>query len=112
MDVLTDRINDVVIAEVRGSVDGTNATEFETALSDAVSENDRGMIIDLGQLTYISSAGLRVILLTAKAMRRHKGKLAMCSLQTPIGDVFNISGFDKIIPVYGARAAALDSFES
>ena len=112
MDVLTDRINDVVIAEARGSVDGTNAAAFEKALSDAVSENDRAMIIDLGQLTYISSAGLRVILLTAKAMQRHNGKLAMCSLQAPIRKVFDISGFDKIIPVHESRAAALDSFGS
>ena len=110
MDILTDRIDDVLIAEARGSVDGTNAAEFEKTLSDAVSENDRAMIIDLEQLTYISSAGLRVILLIAKAMRRHNGKLAMCSLQGPIREVFHISGFDKIIPVHGSRAAALDSF--
>ncbi len=112
MDVLTDRINDVVVAKARGSVDGTNATEFEKALSAAVSENDRAMVIDLEQLSHISSAGLRIILLIAKAMRRHDGKLAMCSPQAPIREMFHISGFDKIIPVHGSRAAALDSLGS
>ena len=112
MDIVTDRINDVLIAEARGRVDGTNAAAFEEALSNAVSQHDRAMIIDLEKLTYISSAGLRVILLIAKTMRRHNGKLAMCSLQTPIREVSQISGFDKIIPVHGSRAAALDSFGS
>ena len=112
MDVLTGRTNDVVIAVTRGSVDGTNAAEFQKALTDAVFENDRARIVDPGQLAYISSAGLGVILLIAKAMRRHNGMLALCSLQAPIRDVFNISGFDKIIPVHGSRAATLDSFGS
>ena len=51
------------------------------------------------QLTYISSAGLRVILLIAKALERQNVKFGVCSLSDPIREIFDISGFDKVVKV-------------
>ena len=49
-----------------GRVDGTNATEFQDAMKSEIVDSDRAVILDLENLTYISSAGLRVVLLIAK----------------------------------------------
>lgn len=107
MELVTDRVNGVLVAEAWYRVDGTNAREFEDALKKAINDDDQGMIVDCEHLSYISSAGLRAILLTAKTLKRQKMQFAICFLADPIREVFEISGFDKIIAIYGSRADAL-----
>ena len=106
------REDGILIAVADGRVDGANAQEFQGELTDAIEADDRGLVLDLGQITYISSAGLRVILLTAKALNRQDAELAVCSLTDSVREVFEISGFDKIIPVRASQPDAIASFKS
>ena len=98
MKVTIEREGETLVAMAEDRVDGTNASEFQQALEAAISESDRIVILDCEQLSYISSAGLRVVLLTARALQRQNSKFAVCSLSEQIREVFEISGFDKIIP--------------
>ena len=107
-----ERSDGILVAMAEGRVDGANAQEFQGELTDAIEPSDRAVILDLGGITYISSAGLRVILLTARALRRQNAELAVCSLSDSIREVFEISGFDKIIPVQDSRPDAIASFEA
>ena len=110
--VTIERDGDTLVAMAEDRVDGTNASEFQQALEAAISDADRIVILDCDQLSYISSAGLRVILLTARALQRQNSKFAVCSLSEQIREVFEISGFDKIIPVHATRADALGALSS
>ena len=112
MKVTIERDGDTLVAMAEDRVDGTNASEFQQALEAAISDADRIVILDCDQLSYISSAGLRVILLTARALQRQNSKFAVCSLSEQIREVFEISGFDKIIPVHETRADALGALSS
>ena len=67
------------------------------------------MVVDLAGLSYISSAGLRAVLLTAKSLSRRSAKFALCSPSKPIREVFEISGFDKIIDIHDTREAAVSA---
>jgi anti-anti-sigma factor len=107
MQINLERKNGTLITKVEGRIDGGNAREFENALSAAIRDDDRSLILDLEDLSYISSAGLRVILLIAKTLRKRDAEFVLCSLSDPIREVFKISGFDKIIPVHGTRPEAL-----
>ena len=107
-----ERSDGILIAMAEGRVDGANAQEFQGALTDAIEPSDRAVILDLGEITYISSAGLRVILLTARALRRQNAELAVYSLSASIREVFEISGFDKIIPVRDSRPDAIASLNA
>ena len=107
MAISIERDNGTLIAKAEGRLDGTNAQEFEAELTNAIADTDRVVVLDLEQLSYISSAGLRVILLTAKALQRQDAELAVCSLSDPIREVFAISGFDKIITVRDSQAEAI-----
>lgn len=109
MDIETERNNGILIAKAQGRIDGVNARDFEEAMKAAISSDDSTVVIDLEGLSYISSAGLRVILLIAKALRKRNAELILCSLSDPIREVFEISGFDKIIPVHASREQALAS---
>lgn len=106
MEIKTQRENRILIANVNGRVDSANAREFENVLSSAISDDDTRVIVDFGGLSYISSSGLRVILLVAKSLRNRNAEFALCSLSSHIGEVFKISGFDKIISIYDSQAEA------
>ena len=107
MAITTEREGATLIAMAADRVDGANARELQSDLEDAIQESDRTVILDLQQVVYISSAGLRVILLTAKALQRQQAKFAVCSLSESVREIFEISGFDKIIPVHTDRAEAI-----
>ena len=107
MQVCTERNESMIIASVMDRIDGTNAQEFQQSLLASIDSSVTGMVLDLSELSYISSAGLRVILLVAKALTRHNARLVACSLSDPIREVFEISGFDKIITTLPSRADAI-----
>ena len=109
VNVTTERIDDVLSADVEGRIDGSNVVQFEEAVRTAIEDSDRAVIMDLEKLVYISSAGLRAILLTAKSLQNRDAKLLLCSLSDRIREVFEISGFDKILPIHPSKAEALDS---
>ena len=111
MEVSTERQGDTLIAKAEGRVDGANAREFQAALDAAVNDNERAVILDMENLSYISSAGLRVILLTAKTLQNQKAKFAVCALSGPIQEVFEISGFDKIITIHASQVDALNALK-
>ena len=109
MEINTERDGATLIARTVGRVDGTNAAEFQDALKNVIAPEDQAVILDFEDLSYISSAGLRVILLTAKDMRTANVKLAVCSPSQSVRDVFVISGFDQIFDVHDSRQAALSA---
>lgn len=107
MEVHTEREDGALIARVVGRVDGHNAREFESALHATLGQNDRALILDMQSLSYISSAGLRVILMAAKRLQSRGGSFSVCSLSDSIDEVFEISGFNRIIPTHATRSEAL-----
>ena len=110
MEIALKQEDGTLVAQVEGRIDGNTAREFEDAVKSAV-DNDVGcLVIDLASLDYISSAGLRALLLIAKEMWKKEAKFALCSLSKPVSEVVELSGFDKIIPVHPSQAEALASF--
>ena len=107
LNISTERQGGALIAVAEGRVDGANALEFHEALEAAINPDDTGMVLDFEGISYISSAGLRVVLLVAKTLQKQSAKMAVCSLSESIREIFEISGFDKIIPVHGSRSDAL-----
>ena len=107
MDIGLERQEGALVAKPEGRIDGINASDFEKALRDAIDEEGGSLVVDLAGLTYISSAGLRAILLIAKLLAQRNAKFGLCSLSDPIREVFEISGFDKIVSIHGSRTEAL-----
>ena len=105
----TKREKGILTVKVRGRVDGANASDFQKEVRDSFSDKDKVVLLDMEKLSYISSAGLRVILMIAKALEERKATFMIYSLTEPIREVFGISGFDKIIKVRESRDQALAS---
>ena len=96
-----------LVVAVEGRIDGANAMEFHDAVSDSLGDNSGPLLIDFENLSYISSAGLRVVLSLAKALRQRAGRFAVCSLSGVIAQIFQTSGFDQIISTHATREDAL-----
>ena len=110
MHVATKRKDGVLTVTLDGRLDGANVTAFQEELGAAIDEKDRAVLIDCEKLKYINSAGLRIVLLTAKALVNQNAKFALCSMSDPVRSVFQISGFDQIVSIQSSRADALASF--
>ena len=95
------------IARLEGRIDSTNCAEFEAQLQAGADADATLMLLDFGEVSFISSAGLRVVLKLAKQLRSRGARLGLCSLSTPIQQVLAVTGFDRILPIYGSRAEAL-----
>lgn len=112
MKVVVERQNGVLSARVSGRVDSTNARDFEEAIRTAIEDDDRAVVMDFENLAYISSAGLRAVLMTAKNQWRRDAKFALCSLPDLVREVFEVSGFDKIITIHPGMDEARSALES
>jgi stage II sporulation protein AA (anti-sigma F factor antagonist) len=106
MDIVRDKDGDVAIFRLSGRLDSNAAASAEADLGAAVTGTPR-LAIDLSGLDYISSAGLRVILVLARKVQQAAGKMALYGLQPSVRQVFTVSGFDTIISIQPDAAAAL-----
>lgn len=109
MDVTTERHENVLSIGVKGRLDWSTSDAFKAAIKDAVDETDRALIMDFGELDFIGSAGLRVILLTAKTLLEREAKLVLCGLSDPVRGVFRVTGFEQLLPIHETLAQALES---
>ena len=107
MEIKTEQKGGVVVALTEDRVDGSNAREFQEALQAVIEDAESALVLDMERLTYISSAGLRVILLVARTLQRKSTKFAVCSLSDSVREVFEISGFDKIVETHATQADAI-----
>ncbi|MDE0093989.1 MAG: STAS domain-containing protein [Gammaproteobacteria bacterium] len=101
------RNNGVLTSSVSGRIDGMTATEFEENVRGEVAETDTGVIIDLSGVTYLSSAGLRSMLLIAKMLNKLGSAFVLCSVPNTILEIIKIAGFDRIINVVETHADAI-----
>ena len=102
-----DREAGVLIASLEGRVDSSNNLALRQALESGIPSGVRAFLLDLRGLSYMSSAGLSVLLVMARKFRGPGKAIGMCGLSGTIAAVVSLSGFDRIIPVYETREEAL-----
>lgn len=107
MEIIKSEDNGVAILELKGRMDAVTSPEAEKALRELFDGGSAKLLIDLKNLEYISSAGLRVLLVAAKTIQQKSGKLALASLTDVVKEVFEISGFSSIFKLFASRDDAL-----
>ena len=107
MEITERRTADVVTLSLSGKLDTTTAKTFEAKILALIESGDRRFVVDLAQLEYVSSAGLRVFILAAKRLNSANGKIVLCALKDPVKEVFDIAGFLSVFSIYGSHDEAL-----
>ena len=88
------------VVGLKGRLDALTAVELEQNLSKIIENGNLDIVLDLTNLEYISSAGLRIFLLIAKKLKTLKGDLCLAGLGGNIKEVIEISGFPSIMSCY------------
>jgi anti-anti-sigma factor len=107
MEMNWSRNQGVLVAKPVGRVYSSNYLEWQSALEAGIKPGDQAMVVDFEQVPYLSSAGLRVLMTTA---RRFDGPGHAFGISTPtrgVSKVLAASGFDKVLAVYESEAAAI-----
>ena len=107
MDISEDRRADAVILALSGKLDATTAKTFEDRILGVINSGAQRLVVDLSQLVYVSSSGLRVFLLAAKRLQATDGKIVLCALKDQIRQVFDLAGFSSFLSTYGSRDEAI-----
>ncbi len=97
------------VVRLVGRLDTRTAPDFEKAALAWVEEGCRGVALDLSDLDYVSSAGLRSMLVLAKKLRALGGKIVLFGMSGVVEEVLSISGFDSLVSTAADRDAACAS---
>jgi len=101
---------DISILSLTGSLDTNTSKEAEDQINKLLEEGSIKLLIDLTDLDYISSSGLRILLSTSKKLKPLKGEMRICGLNETVNEVFEISGFTMIFKIFKTIEEAKTSF--
>ena len=107
MEIAESKRDGTVILGVEGRVDASNADVLEEKLLGLIAAGERQLVLDCARLDYISSAGLRVLLVAAKRLSPAGGRIAVCALQEQIKHIFEIAGLPSIFSIYATAGEAI-----
>jgi len=97
------------IISIVGKMDAISAPEFEDKMGEWLEQGENSFIISLGEVNYMSSAGLRSILIVAKKLKEQDGRLIFVDIREEVQKIFRISGFSSMIPTYESLEVALEN---
>ncbi|HKA59175.1 MAG TPA: STAS domain-containing protein [Gemmatimonadales bacterium] len=107
MNITTRAQQGVTLVAIAGKLDSNTSPEAQRALDAILGGGGRRIVVDFTALDYISSAGLRVLLGAAKRLSGTGSALRLFGLNDTVREVFEISGFSKILAVFPTEADAL-----
>ena len=103
MDIASRRLADVVVVAPAGPIDHANAQPLELALAPMLAPDatdPRALVLDFGSVGYVSSMGLRVLMVAARALRARGSRIAVAALQPVVAEIFDIARFGHVLEVF------------
>lgn len=91
-------------------MDTQTAPDAETALEELIDQGSSKLLVNFEKLDYITSVGLRILLVVAQRLKSTQGEMRLCAFNEVVRDVFNISGFAKIFKICETEIEALENF--
>lgn len=108
MEFSTEQRDTALVLTVKGRMDAVTAPEFENECQTHIDAGTTTIVADMSGLEFISSAGLRAILSSAKRLKAAGGKMVFCNLSGMVQEVFQVSGFSSMFPVTGSVDEAME----
>ena len=109
MEIKTSTQNGATIIELSGALDGNTVNEAQEKIIPLLSANNFSLVLDLKNCSYISSAGLRLLLMAAKQLSTQGGVLLLSGLSAEIKDVMEMTGFNNFFKTFDSVSQALKS---
>jgi anti-anti-sigma factor len=103
MDLKEEQVGGVTVLAVKGRLDSTTSLVLGERLTAMLGAAKAGVLVDLSQLEYISSAGFRVLLMAAKRADQNTAKLVLCGVSGKVGRLFDLGGFLDLFSITATR---------
>jgi anti-sigma B factor antagonist len=110
MDIVTQEFKRVAVVSVTGRVDSATAPELESQLRNLVDSDKHQLVLDLKNVEYMSSAGLRAMVSTLKAVKRVNGDLRLANPSPRVEEVLRLAGLTSIFSIHPTQEEAVGSF--
>lgn len=107
MEIHDERIGDTCVVTARGRLDGGASAAFADRVSGLISSQNPKLLIDFAGVDFVTSAGLRAVLLLVKKVKAAGGSFALCGVQEQVREVLDITGFTPMLSIHAARAEAI-----
>jgi anti-anti-sigma factor len=107
LQIVTEAKQGATVMAPVGRIDATTTLDFENAGLEIVRAGANILVLDFSGVQYISSAGLRSVLMLGKALQERSGALRLANLRGGVAQVFEMSGFSKLFPTYDSAASAI-----
>lgn len=107
MEFTTRNESGATVVALQGRLDAVTTPDYERRMQEVVAGGESRLVLDLERLEYISSAGLRGLLLTARQLKAQGGQLRFANVTGNVRSVFDMSGFAGMFPIEESVAAAL-----
>lgn len=106
MDIIESQLNSATVLALSGRLDGLASPALDQKIDALVAAGVRTVVFDCSALAYVSSAGLRTFLTSAKKLKNASGKAAFAALSPSVKEVFELSGFLTVLEVHPTAASA------
>ncbi len=112
MQVDQSKNGEVTTLALTGRLDAATSGPAQDEILRVIEAGASKLIIDLANLDYVSSAGLRIFITAGKKVKAASGKLVFCNLQDYTKELFEIAGFNSLFTIYPTHSEALQAFIS
>lgn len=100
------------LVKVSDRLDQNQTPQLESVLNSLLDEGHNRIIVDLSQVTYVNSGGLRCLVTAWRKARKQDGDVVLTGLQQRVREVFSMVGFDKIFEIFPTRRSAQQAWQS
>ena len=107
MEISEQRQGDITILSPTGRINNDTSPAFQTKLLGCVGSSAAKVLIDFSSVEYISSAGLRALMMASKQSKATNGRLAVAALTRMVKEIFAISRFSLVVQVFETTSAAI-----
>ena len=111
VEIAEQREDGILVLRPVGRLNNDSSPDFQARLLAWVDSND-AVVIDLGSVEYISSAGLRALMMASRRAKARGGRIAVAALSPLVNEVFTISRFDQVVQVFETAADARAAMHS
>jgi anti-anti-sigma factor len=103
-------VDGVFVVSIAGSLDAPSAPQAEQTFTDLIQDGARKVLVDFSGMEYISSGGIRVVIMVHKALEKAGGALKLCSLSPFVADVFHTTHLAQVFDIHDDQENALATF--
>ena len=110
MEIMERNQSGVAVIEIKGRLDSKTTADLEQKVLGLLDSNTQRLLVDMAELDYINSSGLRVLVMAYQRLKKSGGKLAISGTKDYIMEVFEIAGYHRLFNLFASQEDALDSF--